>query len=440
MNAFTSRASAPRRLAVLVAVGSVLTVTGCSAAAAESGPAEPVSITFSSYNYGTAGAAGEGTQALLDEFAELHPDITVVPEAVPAGDVLTKTKTAVAADIAPDVVQLGYSKLAEALETLPIQSIEDIAGDEWTEHAEGINQALIETGERDGTAHALPYTVSIPTVFYNADLFRAAGLDPEAPPTSIDEVATAAEAISATDHNGVYFATVDTAKSDYLTQSIINSSGGSIVSADGDITLDSPEAVEGLTAVQDLTSRGLQPAVAVDDAVAAFSSGDLGMLVMTTAVLGTITTAAEGNFELRTTAFPTFSDEDARPTHSGASLVVLSDDEAKQQAAWAFVKFLTSKEGYTMITEKIGYLPLRADLADDPEYLAGYFEENTLLLPSLDQLATVAPYLSFPSAKANQATVLFQDNAVSPIVLRDADVKGTLTEVADRIRDLVGAP
>jgi multiple sugar transport system substrate-binding protein len=440
MNAFTSRASAPRRLAVLIAVGSVLTVTGCSAAAAEAGPAEPVSITFSSYNYGTAGAAGEGTQALLDEFAELHPGITVVPEAVPAGDVLTKTKTAVAADIAPDVVQLGYSKLAEALETLPIQSIEDIAGDEWTEHAEGINQALIETGERDGTAHALPYTVSIPTVFYNADLFRAAGLDPEAPPTSIDEVAAAAEAISATDHNGVYFATVDTAKSDYLTQSIINSSGGAIVSADGDITLDSPEAVEGLTAVQDLTSRGLQPAVAVDDAVAAFSSGDLGMLVMTTAVMGNITAAAEGNFELRTTAFPTFSDDDARPTHSGASLVVLSDDEAKQQAAWAFVKFLTSKEGYTMITEKIGYLPLRADLADDPEYLAGYFEENTLLLPSLDQLATVAPYLSFPSAKANQATVLFQDNAVSPIVLRDADVKGTLTEVADRIRDLVGAP
>ena len=93
-----------------------------------------------------------------------------------------------------------------------------------------------------------------------------------------------------------------------------------------------------------------------------------------------------------------------------------------------------------MITEKIGYLPLRADLAEDPEYLAGYFAENKLLVPALDQLATLAPYLSFPSAKANQATVLFQDNAVSPIVLRDADVKSTLTEVADRIRDLVGAP
>jgi len=421
----------------VVAVGAVLAMTGC-AASTEAGSTENVSITFSSYNYGTAGAAGEGTQALLDRFAELHPEITVVPEAVPASDVLTKTKTAVAAGIAPDVVQLGYSKLAEAMETLPIQSIEDIAGDEWDDHVEGINQALVETGTSDDTVKALPYTVSIPTVFYNADLFRAAGLDPETPPDSIEEISEAAAAITATGAYGAYFGIVDTAKSDYVTQSVINSAGGAIVDADGEVTLDSPEAIAGLQAVQDLTTEGIQPAVSVDDAVAAFSSGTLGMLVMTTAVMGSIETAAEGNFELRTGAFPSFGDGEARPTHSGASLVILSDDEAKQKASWELVKFLTGKEGYTMVTELIGYLPLRADLATDPEYLEGYFEENTLLLPPLKQLETLAPYLSFPGPKANQATVLLQDNAVSPIVLRDADVKDTLTEVADRIRELVG--
>ncbi|PRY65436.1 carbohydrate ABC transporter substrate-binding protein (CUT1 family) [Glaciihabitans tibetensis] len=420
-----------------LAIGSVIAMTGC-ATSADPESAENVTITFSSYNYGTAGAAGDGTQALLDRFAELHPEITVVPEAVPVADVLTKTKTAVAADIAPDVVQLGYSKLAEALETLPIQSIEDAAGDEWADHVEGINPALVKTGTSDGTVKALPYTVSIPTVFYNADLFRAAGLDPDAPPTSIEEVSEAAAAITATGAYGAYFGIVDSGKSDYVTQSVINSSGGAIVDAEGEVTLDSPEAIAGLQAVQDLTTEGLQPAVSVDDAVAAFSSGTLGMLIMTTAVLGSINTAAEGNFELRTGAFPSFNDDDARPTHSGASLVILSDDEAKQHASWELVKFLTSKEGYTMITEQIGYLPLRADLATDPEYLAGYFEENQLLLPPLEQLETLAPYLSFPGPKANQATVLLQDNAVSPIVLRDADVKTTLTETADRIRELVG--
>jgi multiple sugar transport system substrate-binding protein len=427
-------------ITTVVAVGSMLTLAGCATSQSTDtdDTAEPVSITFSSYNYGTAGAAGDGTQALLDRFAELHPEITVVPEAVPAGDVLTKTKTAVAAGIAPDVVQLGYSKLAEAFETLPLQSIQDAAGDEWDDHVEGINSALVKTGTSDGTVKALPYTVSIPTVFYNADLFRASGLDPDVAPDSIEEVSEAAAAITATGAYGAYFGIVDTAKSDYVTQSVINSAGGSIVDKKGKVTLDSPEAVAGLQAVQDLTTEGLQPAVSVDDAVAAFSAGKLGMLVMTTAVMLSIETAADGVFELRTGPFPTFGDDDARPTHSGASLVVLSDDEAKKQASWEFVKFLTSEEGYTMVTELIGYLPMRANLATDPEYLEDYFAENTLLLPPLGQLETLQPYQSFPGPKANQATVLLQDNAISPIVLRDADVKSTLTEVADRIRELVG--
>jgi multiple sugar transport system substrate-binding protein len=178
--------------------------------------------------------------------------------------------------------------------------------------------------------------------------------------------------------------------------------------------------------------------VSLEDAVAAFSSGNLGMIVATTAVLGTLQKASAGSFDLRTAAFPSFDSSAAKPTHSGAGLVVLSDDAAKQKAAWEFVKFLTSPEGYTMITTEIGYLPLRADLATDPRYLAGYFETNPLLLPPLEQLSHVEPYRSFSGPKANQATVLLQDDAIDPIVLREANTADTLKAAASRIRDLTG--
>lgn len=416
-----------------------LGVTACATpASSDTAEDDSVTITFSSYNYGTQGAAGEGTQALLDRFAELHPEITVVPEAVPTADVLTKAKTSVAAGMAPDVVQIGYSKLSEALQTLPVRSVEQIADEEWDAHVEGITPALVEAGEWDGSVHALPYTISIPTIFYNADLFTEAGLDPDSPPTTIDEVRDVAEAIAALGHHGAYFGIVDSGKSDYLTQSVINSAGGSIIDSDGDVAFDSNEAVAGLQAVQDLTTDGLQPAVGIEDALAAFSTGDLGMFVVSTAVLGSVQAATHGVFELRTAAFPGFGAE-AQPTFSGAGLVVLSEDEAKQEAAWEFVKFLTSDEGYTLITERIGYLPLRPALADDPEFLADYFAENQLLVPPLEQLATVRPYVSFPGTKSNQATVLLQDDAVEPIVLRGADVQTTLSETADRIRELVGS-
>jgi multiple sugar transport system substrate-binding protein len=428
--------------AAALAAGALLALAACSTTAspgaADAAPGS-TTITFSSYNYGTQGAAGTGTSKLLDRFAELHPEITVQPQAVAAADVLTKTKAAVAAGSPPDVVQMGYSKLAESFGTLPVQSLESVAGDEWESSVEGIDEAFLTTGTSDGAVRALPYTVSVPTLFYNADLFRDAGLDPEAPPATIEEVRSTARAIVDAGHRGVYFGIVDSAKSDYVTQSVINSAGGSLVTADGGVGLDSPEAVAGLQAVQDLTTDGLQPAVGLEDALADFAGGNLGMFVVSTSVAGQLEAAADGVFELRSAGFPAFGPGDARPTFSGAGLIVLSDDPAKQAAAWALVKFLTSKEGYTMITEDIGYLPLRADIVDDPEYLGDFFAEDDLLVPPLEQLDAVSPYQSFPGPQANQAVVVLQDDAIEPIVLRDADVRATLGETADRLRELVGA-
>jgi len=429
-----------RPLVATAAAVSILALSACAASAPDtSATGASTTITFSSYSYGTQGAAGDGMQVLLDAFAEAHPDITVVPEAVPVADALTKTKAAVAAGSPPDVQQLGYSKMAEAFATLPVQSIEEIAGDEWDAHVDGIAPGLVSTGEADGTVKALPFTVSIPTLFYNADIFREAGLDPEEPPATIDEVEDAADAIVAAGHNGVYFGLLDQGKSDYLTQSVIDSAGGMTVDDDGEVVLDSAKAVAGIQRIQDLTTGGLQPAVGIDDAVAAFSTGDLGMFVATTALMSNLQTGAADTFELRTGGFPSFDAKPARPTHSGAGLVVLAADEAKQDAAWEFVKFMTSEQGYTMITEEMGYLPLRANLATDDEFLAGYFAENTLLLPPLGQLGDVTPYRSFAGAKSNQATVMLQDDAISPIILRGADARQTMSEVADRIRELVGS-
>ncbi|WP_238010023.1 ABC transporter substrate-binding protein [Dactylosporangium sp. AC04546] len=413
----------------------VLLLSACAAEPAGD-PAGTVTITFSSYNYGTQGAAGTGTQALLDRFAAVHPEITVRPEAVPVADVLTKTKAAVAAGDAPDVVQIGYSKLAEAFQTLPTRSLESIAGAEWRPHVEGITPGPVETGRYQGAVHALPYTISIPTMFYNADLFRAAGLDPADPPDTMDEVRAAAQAITRAGHHGVYFGIVDSSKSDYLTQSVLNSAGGGLLDGAGKVAIDSPEAVAGIRQIQRLTTDKLQPAVATEDALAAFSAGQLGMLVVSTAVLGNLQAAAKGKFELRSAAFPSFGAGPARPTHSGAALIVLSSDPAKQRAAWQFVKFLTGDEGYSLITTKIGYLPLRAQLVTGA--LAEHLRQNPLLVPTIRQLDAMRPYRSFPGPRANQATVLLQDDAIAPVVLRGADADATLHKVAERIRDLVG--
>ncbi|MBU1802791.1 MAG: ABC transporter substrate-binding protein, partial [Actinobacteria bacterium] len=59
-----------------------------------------------------------------------------------------------------------------------------------------------------------------------------------------------------------------------------------------------------------------------------------------------------------------------------------------------------------------------------------------LLLPAIDQLASVEPYRFFSGEHANEAVVLLQTEAIEPIVLRGADPAQTLAEVAERVREL----
>lgn len=413
-------------------------LTACGAGGSGSGDGKTVTLDFLSYNYGTPDLGGQGTQKLIDAFHAANPDIRIRPQGVAVKDVLTKLRTDTAAGNPPDVAQIGWSKMAEAYESLPLVPVQDLVpAADWQAHVAGMSQAVLDAVRHDGKVKAMPYTMSIPVLFFNADLFRKAGLDPERPPTGIAEIKDAALAVTAkTDAEGVYIAVADTGKSDYLTQSVVASNGGALVHPDGGLGLTDPATVGALTLLQDLTVSGAAPAVSANDAVAAFAGGKLAMIVLSTAALTNFEKAANGKFDLRTAAFPRFTDAPARPTYSGAGLAVLTKDKARRQAAWRFLGFLTGAQGFTIITRDMGYLPLRQSLVTDPAYLAGYFAENKRLLPALDQLGSVTPYTFFPGEHANQAVVALQDEAVEPIVLRKADPAKTLADTAAKIRSL----
>lgn len=425
-----------RLLAAVVALAAVL--AGCGTGAARSAGTGTVTLSFLSYNYGTPDLGGQGTQQLIDEFERANPTIAIKPQGVAVADVLTKLRSAQLSGDGFDVAQVGWSKMAEAYQALPITPVQRIAGADWNGDVAGMNQAVLRATRHDGMTYAMPYTMSIPTLFYNANLFTVAGLDPAKPPATMADVRADALALVRHGAQGVYFDAANASKSDFLTQSLVDSNGGGVVASNGTVTLDQQPAVQALQELADLTNSGAQPGIGEADALAAFKAGKLGMLVTSTAVLAGLDKAAAGRFQVRTGGFPTFGTKPARPTYSGAGLVVLSKDSAKQQAAWTFIKFLTSAQAYTTITTKIGYLPLRPAALTDPRYLKNYFAADQRLLPALRQLDTVTPYTFFAGAKADQAVLALQDDAVAPIMLQGKTAGPILRSVADRIRGLVG--
>jgi multiple sugar transport system substrate-binding protein len=430
-----------RRLTLVAIAATVLTAaTACTSSSDKNAASGgPIILSFLSYNYGTPDTGGQGTQQLIDAFEAANPTIKIKPEGVAIADAQTKARTETAAGSPPDVAQIGWSKLAAAYGTLPLTPVQDIPSPaEWSASTAGISQPLLKAVEHRGKVAAMPYTLSTPTLFYNATLFQKAGLDPAHPPTTVDAVQSAGLAIVKTGASGVYVDIANASKSDFLTQSVIASNGGSLVSADGKVTLDQPAAVEALTAMQRLTTSGAQPAVSENDAIAAFKAGKLGMLVTSTALLSSLEAASKGNFDLRTAAMPGFAGKKPHTTFSGAGLIVLARDEAHRQAAWQFVKFLTSAQGFRIITSKIGYLPLRPELIKDPNYLAPYYAKDACIGPALAQLESVTPYTFFSGNQAAQAVATLQDDAVEPIVMHGADPASTLARVAKQIRSMTG--
>ncbi|MFD6395887.1 ABC transporter substrate-binding protein [Nocardia sp. NPDC060249] len=415
---------------VLVAVTTLLAACGQNSSAPVAAD-DPVTITFLSYTYGQTNPLGKGIEKLINDFQTANPKITVKPQSVPTADALTKLQSEVVAGNPPDVAQIGWSKVAQASQTLPLRSLEEVAGtDEWNKHMAGFVPSVLKATPVAGAKKpvAMPFMMATPVVFYNADLFTAAGLDPAQPPKTMAQLKQAAQAIKdKTEAQGVYVSAVDPGKSDYLTQSLVNSAGGALVSSSGEVTVDSAPVITALSTIQDLTKSGVQPAVDFASAQSAFNSGKLGMLVTTGGGLLTLDAAAKGKFALQVAPLPAFDNLPARPTFSGSGLTVVAKDAAKAKAAWKFVQYMTNDESFKLIASQMGYLPLRtaAESSADPR-----------LGSAVKQMADLVPYTAFPGKQSNQGVVILQDDAVEPIVLRGADPTATLRAAAAKIRGL----
>src|SRR5690606_1837728 len=108
-------------------------------------------------------------------------------------------------------------------------------------------------------------------------------------------------------------------------------------------------AVGALQMLRDMRESGAHANLSAADAADAMRSGNLGMLLNTSAYQRNLLDAAAGKYELRAAKMPAFADKPTGPTNSGSGLFILAEDPAKQRAAWELMKHLTSARGYTVI-------------------------------------------------------------------------------------------
>jgi len=399
---------------------------------------EPVTISFYNYNLASAGIGREATLELIAAFEKAHPMIKVEPIGAPSNEVLSRVQADMVAGLDVDVAQLVFRDLIYAAEQLGAQPLEDVAGEELTAHAKGFVPAGLALGEVNGKTYGLAYVFSTPVMFINRDLFREAGLDPDRPPRTWDEVKTAGKAIAEkTGKHGFFPGAYGPTDGTFVYQSIVMSNGGKVREGNK-LTFAEKDQADAVAMLRDLMDSGAHARIDVGAPLDTFQSGNLGMFLYTSAVLSRLEQAAQGNFELGLAPMPAFGEKPTAPTNSGSAIFMFSQDPVKQRASWELMKYLTSDEAYTIITTKIGYLPLRPGIVNDPRYLKDWIEANPKYRANLEQLERLTPNVAFGGPNYRQVENMMKD-AVTEAVFGDGDPREVLRAAQERAQALMPA-
>jgi multiple sugar transport system substrate-binding protein len=367
-----------QRIWAYIAVLGLLVGVGVISPIRTSAQSDKTKITF--WNYWD-GQNGEAIKALVDKYNQDHPNVEVENVFIGFNDLLPKLLAATAGGDAPDVAAgdlIWMPKLARSGALVPLDDQIASAGFDVSD----IYPALLNAGKYEGKTYSLPVSTNNLQLFYNKDLFEQAGLDPSNPPTTWDELRSMAKQCT-NESDGVYGMELFTEPGEGLTwqfQVYLWQAGGDFLNEDmTKAAFNSPAGEQALQFWVDLLNTDKSAPLAP---WGEFGQGKACMAMDGSWMVGGMT--AEPPFNFGTAAMPIPTGGKEATNMGGEQLVVFKTDEAKQQAAFDFITWLTSPDVQTEWDKQTGFAPIRESVATSPEYLDYVNTSMPALLPFVE--------------------------------------------------------
>lgn len=372
-------------------------IGGCGTKNETATESKPTKIVFW---YSVGGKVGEATKTMVDQFNAAHSDIKV--EAVFQGsydEAINKLKQSISSKSAPNVMQtydIGTRFMVDSKAVVPVQKWIDQGKFDISDYEPNI----IEYYKVDNKLYSMPFNTSTPILYYNKTMFKAAGLDPEQPPKTFEDVAAAAQKLTLRDssgtvtRSGIAIAIYGWFFEQFLAEqnSVFVNNGNGRDSLATAAAFNSPQGEKILNWWSAMVKDGVAANMGrkTADTQKAFISGQTAMTIDSTGVLVDVLDGVNGKFDVGTGFMP-------RPANSqgggviigGASLWMLSGhSEAEEKAAWEFIKFMTAPKQQAFWHIKTGYFPVVKSAYDDPE-LKKHQEKYPQFKVAVDQLHSV---------------------------------------------------
>lgn len=317
---------------------------------------------------GFTGPDGEILKEIIERFnSDNDKGITVTMDAMGWDVLAQKLPTAIATDTAPDMALLIGDTIPQYINSGAVQNMDDY----WT--VTGLDksnyvQNVLDAGVFGGTTYAIPMQFNLIYLYWNKTLFEAAGLDPEVPPATMDELAEYAVALTDSSKNQYGFAMPVKGSPEYWTSFFWNNGGELFDTSSKTSLLNSAENIATLEWMQDLAVNKKVSPIGVNgaDAEALMTAGQLGMYIDGPWLIGGL---KSGNVDFGITAPPAGSQGQSVISGEIGFVLPVTNTETKE-ACYEFMKYWMSDEVMKEWSLKNGFPAWSNSVLADPEIIA----------------------------------------------------------------------
>lgn len=354
---------------------------------------KPVEITFW---HSMSAANNDLLEQMIKEFNGSQGDVKVTLVQQPSyPETLIKWRAGATNGQLPDLVQLEETtvqSMVDSKSAIPMQACVDAAHYSLDDFL----PRTIDYYSTQGTLRAMPWNVSNPVLLYNRKAFAKAGLDPDTPPQTLDDVRQASEKIVASGaaSHGIalkvlpYYNEFWYAKAGDL---YVNNSNGRDARATKS-NLDNPDGLAIWTWWKKMVADGLALNVGTGpdpDHLFALGTGAAAMTIDASSVIGPVeavlSTGQFPNVELSAGPMPGLRAGGGVPVGDGALWISAASSPERRAAAWRLVTFLDEPAQQARLHISGGFVPIRTTALDDPA-LKQLWAQKPYMRAAYDQL------------------------------------------------------
>ncbi|MBM7838868.1 sn-glycerol 3-phosphate transport system substrate-binding protein [Alkalihalobacillus xiaoxiensis] len=388
-----------RKLGILISSMSIVALAACGSSDGTGGDEKTI-VTFW---HSMGGPAQVALDQIVSSYNESQDEVQVNAEFQGTyEESLPKFHSVGGTEDAPTIIQvqeIGSMSMINSGNIEPIQRFID----EEEYDMSGLEENITNYYNIDGQFYSMPFNSSTPVMYYNKDAFEAAGLDPEAPPQTYEEIEAAGQTIAEANDGMRGFALQAYG---WLFEELLANQGGHLLNNDNgrsdlatEVAFDDEKGrsifkwVERMIEDETFMNYGTNS----DNMVAGFLSGEVAMFMQSSAQSRDVIDNAP--FEVGVGFIPYPEQEEREGVVIGGASLWMSagKEDAEQEAAWDFMKYMATPEIQAEWHVGTGYFAINP-AAYDEQVAQDAYVDMPQLQTAVQQLQATTPTVATQGA------------------------------------------